>query len=140
MTKLVRWNPYRSSIFNEVDRLFENSASNTNTHWNVAIDVLENEDVYTIKASVPGLAADDLDLTLEDNVLTIKGEIQAEESEENEQFHIRERRYGRFSRSVRFPVNVDADNVEATYENGILTLSVPKAEEVKPRKIAVKAS
>ena len=142
MTKLVRWNPYRTTLFDEFDRLFDSAVSKSPaaSNWGVAIDVIENDDAYVVKATVPGLTADDLDLTLEDNVLTLKGEIKADEAVENAQYHVRERRYGSFSRRVRFPVAVNSDNVEATYENGILTLSVPKVEEVKPRKIEVKVN
>lgn len=142
MTKLVRWNPYRTSIFDEFDRLFDTSLSNVNapSNWGLAIDVIENEDAYMVKATVPGINVDDLDLTLEDNVLTLSGEIKSDEESENGQYHVRERRYGSFSRRVRFPVAVNSDNIEATYDNGILTLNVPKAEEVKPRKIQVKVS
>lgn len=141
MNNLVRWNPYRLNIFDEFDRLFESLPMQaTNTSWGVAIDVMETDDHYMVKASVPGLSADDLDLTIEDNVLTLRGEVKEDETTENGQYHVRERRYGTFSRRVRFPVAVNADSVEATYENGILTLSVPKAEEVKPRKIEVKVN
>lgn len=140
MTKLIRRNPYRTSIFNEFDRLFDMTPAQAANNWSIAIDVTENEDAYAIKASVPGLNVEDIDITLEDNVLTLKGELQKEETAEGEQYHIRERRYGSFSRRVRFPVAVNSDSVEATYENGILTLNVPKAEEVKPRKIEVKVS
>ncbi|MEM7332769.1 MAG: Hsp20/alpha crystallin family protein [Chloroflexota bacterium] len=142
MTKLVRWNPYRTSIFDEFDRLFDASFSKSTptSNWSVAIDVVENDDAYIIEASVPGIAADDLDVTLEDNVLTLKGEVKSEEASENTQYHVRERRYGSFSRRVRFPVAVNGENIAATYENGILTLNVPKAEEVKPKKIEVTVS
>ncbi len=144
MTRLVRWNPIRQqmNLFNEFDRLFERSALSYRPaeNWGLALDVAENEDGYTIKASVPGINPDDLDITLEDNVLTIKGDVQNDEEIEKEQYHIRERRYGRFSRSIKFPVMVNSDNVSAAYDKGVLTLAVPKAEEVKPKRIAIKAS
>jgi HSP20 family protein len=143
MTKIVRWNrvdPF--SLFNEFDRFFEKplSRSFSNQGWGLAVDVAENEDGYIVKASVPGINPDELEITLEDNVLTLKGEVSADEEINEDQYHVRERRYGSFSRSVRFPVAVNGDDVEATYENGILTLNVPKAEEVKPRRIAIKNS
>ena len=108
--------------------------------WNLALDVAEKGDVFTVKASLPGISPDDLNVTLEDNVLTIQGEVKEDELIEENSYHIRERRYGSFSRSVRFPVPVEGEKVEAEYENGVLTLSIPKAEAVKPKRIAVKAN
>ncbi|PID86883.1 MAG: heat-shock protein Hsp20 [Chloroflexi bacterium] len=134
MKTLVRWNPTRT-IFDEMDRFFEESTP-TRT-WNLPLDVIENEDGYVIKASIPGVNVDDLDVVLEDNVLTIKAEVEAEEVTENEQFHIRERRSGSFSRSLRFPVDVNGNDISANYSNGVLNLNVPKAEEVKPKQINV---
>lgn len=141
MTTLVRWNPSRS-LFNEFDRFFNTPAVNWEAPraWGLPLDVTENEDAYVVKASVPGVSAEDLDVTLEDNVLTIKGEIAADEKVEDVRYHIRERRFGSFSRSLRFPVDVNADGVEASYVNGVLTLNVPKAEEVKPKQITVKVN
>jgi HSP20 family protein len=104
----------------------------------VAVDVLENEDGYTVNASVPGINTDDIEVTLEKNVLTIKGEIEADEEVEKEQYHVRERRFGSFSRNIRFPVDVNVNSIEASYEHGVLTLVVPKADEVKPKRITVK--
>lgn len=141
MSTLIRWNPVRRSLFNEFDRLFETpSRGQFPNNWGLALDVAETDDGYTVKASVPGLNADDIEITLEDNVLTIKGEVKEDEEITKENYHIRERRFGSFSRSVRFPVLVNSGEVDATYENGVLTLSVPKAEEVKPKRITVKAN
>lgn len=134
MTTLVRWNP--STLFNEFDRLMENAPRNRTL--TVALDVAENEDGYVVVATIPGVNAEDIEIVLEDGVLSIKGEIPSNNLINDEQYHIRERRFGKFSRSIRFPADVDADNIEATYENGVLTLAVPKVEEVKPRRIAVK--
>lgn len=141
MTTLVRWNPTRS-LFNEFDRLFnaQTGAWDMPQTWGLALDVIENEDGYTVKASVPGITPDNLNVTLEDNVLTIKGEIAADENVEDAHYHLRERRYGSFSRSLRFPVDVNAEAIEATYQNGVLSLDVPKAEEVKPKQISIKVS
>ena len=100
----------------------------------------EKDDAFVVKASIPGINADDLEITLSDNVLTIKGEIKADEDIEEEQYHVRERRYGSFMRSVTLPTPVDADAVEATYEHGVLTLTVPKAEEAKPKRIAIRSN
>lgn len=147
MTTLVRWNPMREmmSLRNEMNRLFEQMFDGgslaqwqPSTSWSLAVDVVENDDAFIVTVSVPGISPDDLDITITDNVLTIKGEYKADETIEEEKYHIRERRYGSFGRSISLPVSVNGDAVDANYENGVLTLTVPKAEEVKPRRIAVK--
>ena len=153
MANIVRWNPMREAaeLMNEFDRVLEypllrqrwGMPLRTNEvvgSWNLALDVAEKGDVFTVKASLPGISPDELNVTLEDNVLTIQGMTQEDETIEENSYHIRERRYGSFSRSVRFPVPVEGDKVEAEYENGVLTLSIPKAEAVKPKRIAVKAN
>ena len=153
MANIVRWNPMREAaeLMNEFDRVLEypllrsrwGMPLRTNEvvgSWNLALDVAEKGDVFTVKASLPGISPDDLNVTLEDNVLTIQGETKEDETIEEGNYHIRERRYGSFSRSVRFPVPVEGDKVEAEYENGVLTLTIPKAEAVKPKRIAVKAN
>lgn len=146
MANLTRWNPMREmmSLRDEMDRLIEQTFSGgslgpwqSSTNWDLALDVAENDDAFIVTASVPGMKPDDLDITITDNVLTIKGEYKADETIEKEQYHIRERRYGSFGRSITLPVTVNADAVDANYENGVLTLTVPKAEEVKPRRITV---
>ena len=153
MANVVRWNPMREAaeLMNEFDRVLEypllrqrwGMPLRTNEvvgSWGLALDVAEKGDVFTVKASLPGISPDDLNVTLEDNVLTIQGEAKEDQTIEENSYHIRERRYGSFSRSVRFPVPVEGDKVEAEYENGVLTLTIPKAEAVKPKRIAVKAS
>jgi len=147
MSTLVRWNPIRNrmNLYNEFDRMmsemnnmFDWDAPSIASDWKLALDVVENEDGYTVKASIPGINSDDIDITLENDVLTIKAETQSDETTENTKYHLRERRFGSFSRSLRFPVSVNGDAVEAKYENGVLTLGIPKAEEVKPKRISVK--
>ncbi len=149
MTKIVRWNPvhHPADLFNEFDRLFGRPTQTQRPlsyrqaeNWGLALDVAENEDGYIVKASVPGINPDDLEITLEDNVLTVKGEVENDEQFEKEQYHLRERRYGRFSRSIKFPVMVNGDSVNANYNMGILTLDIPKAEEVKPKRITINAN
>ena len=143
MTTLVRWNPVRRrpSLINEFDRLFETPAMwQAPRNLGVALDVTEKDDVYAVKASVPGLNPDDIEITLEDNTLTIQGEFKSEEESEDSQYHLREIRTGSFSRTVKFPVLVNAEAVEAQYEHGVLTLTVPKAEEVKPKRIGIKVN
>ncbi|MCB8944827.1 MAG: Hsp20/alpha crystallin family protein [Ardenticatenaceae bacterium] len=148
MNRLLRWNPTREMMTfrNEFDRLFENFLDlpqlqeNRGLDWGLALDVAENDQAYTIKASVPGVNPDDIDITLSDNVLTIKGEFKEEKNVEEEKYHLRERRFGSFGRSLTLPVAVNAEAVEANYDNGVLTLTVPKAEEVKPKRITIKAN
>lgn len=153
MSKLVRWNPMREvgDLFNEFDRVFDSPAyrarmgmpmrtSDIVGSWSLALDVAEKGDTFTVKASLPGIDPQDLNVTLEDNVLTVQGEIKEDETIEEETYHIRERRFGSFSRSLRFPVPVNASQIEAAYENGVLTLTVPKAEEVKPKRIEIKSA
>ncbi|MCL4262695.1 MAG: Hsp20/alpha crystallin family protein [Anaerolineae bacterium] len=140
MTKIVRWNRVDpTNLFEEFDRVLNRPALRWGNEWSVALDVAENEDGYVVKANLPGITVDDVELTLEDNVLTIKGELKAEETIEEGQYHVRERRTGSFSRSVRFPVLVNSTAVTANFENGVLSLHVPKAEEVKPKRIEIKA-
>ncbi len=142
MTQVVRFNRVRpATIFDEFERLFERPFSRPETtHWSIAIDVSETDEGYLVEASLPGIAVDDLEITLEDGVLTIEGEVETEEESEDVNYHVRERRYGKFGRSVRFPTMVNGDEVEANYKDGILSLNVPKAEEVKPRRIEIKTS
>ncbi len=142
MTQIVRMNRVRPlDIVNEFERLFERPFDfSMQRTWNVAVDVAENEDGYIVKASLPGINIDDLDITFEDNVLTLKGEMKLDENINEEDYVIQERRYGQFVRSIRFPTAVDSNKIEATYENGVLTLQVPKMEEVKPKHIEVKVS
>lgn len=142
-----RWDPFREMMVlrNPVDRVVDGELalapeSWKSFNWSVALDVVESEDEYLVKASVPGINPEDLEITYEDNRLTIKGEVK-EESEVNEaRYHLRERRYGSFSRSIKMPTGIDSDKIEANYEKGVLELHLPKIEEVKPKKIAIKTS
>ncbi|MBK8900334.1 MAG: Hsp20/alpha crystallin family protein [Anaerolineaceae bacterium] len=147
MNTMIRWNPFgeMARMRNEIDRLFEDAFNapagkwDRSTVWGFPLDVTENDETFTVKAAVPGMNPDDLDITISDSVLTIKGETRSEESREDERVHLRERRFGSFMRSISLPTPVESDNVDATYENGVLTLNIPKAEAVKPKRISVKA-
>ena len=139
--RLVRWNPTRDIVEmqTQMDRLmdsFFNEPDNTE-RFGLAVDVAENDDIFTITAALPGVNADDLHITLDKDVLTIQGETKVEEMQEGTRYHLRERRYGAYSRSLRFPVPVNGDAIEADYDEGVLTVRVPKAEVVKPKRIAV---
>ena len=142
--KIVRWNPLYNQMrmannFDRyVDRQMNWPATNMDVNLGLALDVAETEDGFVVKASVPGINPDDVEIMFEDDSLTIKGEIKEDETIAEDAYHIRERRYGSFGRSIRFPVNVNVEAIEATYDNGVLVLNVPKVEEVKPKRIEVK--
>lgn len=107
--------------------------------WSLPLDVVENEDEFVVKASIPGIQPDELDITFTNHTLTIKGEVKREEDIEESRYHLRERRYGRFERSIYLPTDVEADKIEASYNAGVLSLRLPKSEEVKPKRIAIKS-
>jgi len=102
------------------------------------IDITEDTKAITVKAEMPGLDTKDLDITLENGLLTIRGEKTEEKKEEDKYYHRVERRYGGFCRTMRLPVEVKSDKIDATYKNGILTIVLPKAVEVKPEITHVK--
>ena len=147
MNALTRWDPVREiqSMRNLMDRFFEESFMDAPRLWSrsletfaPALDVMEDSDAYTVTASVPGVDPEAIDVTLTENVLTIKGETKSEEEKKEANYHLRERRFGRFSRSITLPTPVDADHIEATQENGVLTLRLPKVESAKPKRIEIK--
>jgi HSP20 family protein len=133
-----------------MDRLFEDSfvqpswtalarrpGGPTTGEWRLPLDVYTTPEEVVIIANVPGASADSVEITFESDVLTIKGELPA--PLENVDYVMQERRSGQFSRSLTFNVPVKAENIEATFENGLLTVIVPKAEEIKPKTIKVQA-
>lgn len=147
MATLNRWTPFDEvlSLRDAMQRLFEDSivapstsSLRTGNLPNIDLNVHERADAFVVEACVPGLRPEDLDLTLQDNVLTISGEIHSVQQPEGTTTHRTERRYGRFTRSIALPTQVKGDAVNAVLEHGILRLEIPKAEEVKPRKIAVR--
>ena len=149
MTELVRWDPFRqmSALRSELDRYFEEPFLRTPSIWqhegvafSLALDVAENDDEFLVKASLPGVSPDEIEVTLNENTLTISGKMTREEEREDTNYHLRERRFGSFARSITLPTPVDADKVEAVNENGVLTLKLPKVESAKPRKISVKTT
>jgi HSP20 family protein len=145
---LIRWDPFRDvlSLRDAMDRLFEESwvrpfrawPLGTNGSLTVPVDMYETDDSLVVSAAVPGLKPEDVDITISGNVLTIKGEFKAEEKGKRGSVHFQERRYGRFQRSVSLPSIVDTEAVEATFENGILKVTLPKTEEARPKQIPVK--
>ena len=106
--------------------------------WVPAFDVVEDEKAFVVTAEIPGIDMKDLDVSLSDGILTVKGEKKNEEEEKRENYHRIERRYGSFHRSFRIPGEIDTDKLDATYKDGILKLVMPKGEASKPKKIKVK--
>ncbi len=146
MAKLIRFDPLREleTLHHAMDDLFDNSFSDRRRMWSqsmsMPLDVVEHDDAYLIKASLPGINPDDLEVTFENNVLTIKGVISEQEETESARYHLRERRFGEFSRSVSLPTSIDDNGIEADYEAGVLTLRLPKSEEAKPKRISVRSN
>jgi HSP20 family protein len=141
MATLVRWDPFRevTSLRDEVNRLFSRTLGDGQggSVWSPPVDVFDNKDAIVLKAELPGLGPDDIDIEVDDNVLTIKGERKFEEKVEEGRYYRLERAYGSFSRSLTLPQGVKADEISANFEGGVLEVRVPKADEVKPRKITV---
>jgi HSP20 family protein len=106
--------------------------------WGLALDVAEKDDEFVVKASIPGIDPDELEITYTNDTLSIKGEIKEEKDTEESNYHLRERRYGAFHRSVLLPSLIDSNKIEASYDKGVLMLRLPKAEEVKPKRIPIK--
>jgi HSP20 family protein len=155
MSYLTRWQRPDLSVWpgfgrffglrNELDRLFEPLAefargSQLLRAWNPAIDLYEDKDNVTVKAELPGLKKEDIDVSLHDGVLSISGERKSEEKFENAETYRAERFVGRFQRPVTLPSPVSADKVQAQYKDGILTVTLPKTEEAKPKQIEVNVS
>jgi len=107
--------------------------------WAPAIEVFEKEDKFVVKAEIPGMKEEDIDISVVGDTLTIKGEKKAEAEVKEEDYYCCERSYGSFYRSIALPSDVEANKIEANYEDGVLEVSLPKAPEVKPKKVAVSA-
>lgn len=151
MNELTRWNKpgltKSRSLFSEFEQMMDDMMRLTGRQftdrpaaWGLAVDVAENDDEFTVQASLPGVDPSDIDITLEDNILSIAGEVKEEEEIEGKAYHIRERRYGQFRRSISLPTRVEVEAIEADYADGVLTVHVPKAEDVKPKKISIKSA
>lgn len=148
MTKIIRRNPYREMMIlrNAMDRLVDSDSLDMRArlqprNWGLALDVSEKEDAFLVEASLPGFDPENLEITYDSNVLTIKAEIKEDEEKEDEQrrYYMRERRYGNFCRSLSLPSTIDAGAIVANFEAGVLTLTLPKVEEAKPKRIEVKS-
>jgi HSP20 family protein len=105
--------------------------------WAPAFDVKETKENIVVTTEIPGLSAQEVEVTLSGDMLTIKGEKKHEKEEKDESYHLLERRYGSFSRSIRLTTDVDAKNVEASHKEGVLTISLPKSEKAKEKQIKI---
>jgi len=144
MTMLTRWDPFRelNVMQDRLSRLFQDYAPRgeqdlTAGNFVPPVDIYEDEQGITVKAELPGIDPKDVDVQVENNVLTIKGERKLEREEKEENFHRIERRYGSFVRSFTLPPTVDTDTVKADYENGVLKVHLAKRAEAKPKQIKV---
>lgn len=143
---LVRRNPSVAlDMPNLVDRVFNDfwrtplmNWDEDSTVWSPRVDVRETKDAYEVLADLPGLDKKDINISLHDNVLTVKGERKSEDKKEDENQHYYERAYGSFSRSFRLPEKVQDKDIKAEYKDGVLRITLVKAEEAKPRLIEIK--
>jgi HSP20 family protein len=142
---LIRWNPFREvvGLQQDVNKLLEGftrrmSPAEPNALWSPVVDIYEDDGSYVLKAELPGLAKDDVELLIENRTLTLRGERKMEKEVKQEDFHQIERSYGRFVRSFTLPAFVDEGKIVATFKEGILEIVLPKAEEVKPKLIEIK--
>ena len=122
-----------SSLQDELDRLFESPL----TGWAPALDVHEDKDSFIVRTELPGLQREDIEVSLHDGALVISGERRAEKVAEGVEIHRQERYYGKFQRALTLPTPVAADKIKAQYRDGVLTVTLPKVEEAKPKKIDV---
>ena len=143
MTNLVRWDPF--DLHQTMDRLFEQGFTRprrllpVELEASFPLEVAESEDAVEVKASLPGAKPEEVDISVSNNVLTIKAEHREATEEKKKDFHRREIRYGAYHRALTLPAKVDADHAEAKFEGGMLSLRLPKAEAVRPKRIEVKS-
>ena len=149
MSNLTRWEPTSefTTLRDAMDRLFDDAFTrpfsltrNGGSTWaSLPVDMYQTNDDVVVKAVVPGFRPDQVQISITGDVLTIRGQVNHEEDQKEKAWHIREHRFGSFERSVGLPVNVVSDKATAEFENGVLTITLPKADEVKPKTITIKA-
>lgn len=145
MSNITRWEPFQelTTMRKDMDRLFDEffaMPNSTKTGWNTPmVDMYQTENEVVVKATLPGLEPEDLDIQITGDLLTLRGEVRQTNVEEDVKYHLREHRYESFSRSLTLPAPVVADKSNAEMKNGVLILTLPKAEEAKPKVITVKA-
>jgi HSP20 family protein len=152
MTRTMRWDPFQDlrSAQDEMAQMSPMLAHALGLHaqqgnertmtsaWAPALDISERKDAYLVNVELPGLKPEDLDITMEDGLLTIQGERHFAHDSSEQQFHRVERRYGAFRRSITLPAHAMAEGIQASFEDGVLQILVPKAEEAKPKRIQVR--
>jgi HSP20 family protein len=147
--ELMEWRPFReiSRLRREMDRLWDDyfgpgrrALKPMEAEFAPAVDVKETAEAVVVKAEVPGIDAKDINISVTGDVLTIKGEKKSEREEKEESYHLVERSYGAFSRSLVLPAAVNLDKIEANYDKGVLTVTCPKKEEIKPKAIEIKTT
>ncbi len=144
--ELTPWRPFGElgTLRREMDRLWDSFfgerplARMWEREWAPSLDVSETKDNFVVKAEVPGIDAKDIDISLTGDVLTIRGEKKQEREEKEEDYHLLERSYGSFSRSIRLPAEVESTKIKASYKNGILRVTLPKSEKVKAKEVRIK--
>ena len=144
---MMRWEPFREmmSLRNAMDRLFEEGVVRPVRLWpelergELSLDMYQTANDLIIKAALPGVKPEEVDISITGDMLTIKGEHKVEQEAKQENYFYKERRSGTFSRSVIIPVQVKSEETDAVFENGVLTLTLPKTEAVKPKQIKVKS-
>lgn len=149
MSTIIRWNPLRemAAMQSAMDRMFNDTWRNFGWNdaelggFNLPLDINETDRDYTVTTDLPGINADNIHVKFQDGVLLIEAELPEQTvQKEGERSLLKERRWGKFSRSVRLPQQVNSNAVEASFQDGVLTLTLPKAEEVQPRLIPIKAN
>ena len=146
MSNLTRWEPVREmmTLREAMDRLFDDAFTRPinlrDGGWSApAVDMYQTDDEVVVRVALPGFKADEVQINVTGDVLTLRGELKQQEEKKERAWHIREHRWGSFERSIALPTEVTADKAVADFENGVLTITLPKAEEVKPKTISVKA-
>ena len=145
---LVRWEPRRSltrDFFDDFFTMMETPSRNQRSwfdggRWAPAVDLVDKQDKLLAKVELPGVDKKDVKLSLNNNILTIQGEMNKEEETKNEDYYYRERAYGTYSRNISLPTEIDKEKIKAKFKNGILEITMPKKPEVKPKEITVEAA
>jgi HSP20 family protein len=139
---IIRWDPFRemTQAQSQFSKLVDQVWGGRQESWLPAIDVFDTKEAVVLKAELPGMDPDDIQIEVEDNVLTLKGERRFEEEVDEERYYRVERRYGSFQRSLALPQGMQAAAISAGYEDGVLTITVPKVEAEKPKRIEIRAT
>jgi HSP20 family protein len=152
MSNLTRWNPRSDLEVTDFFRPFESLMNDLWRNWPTrfegegmgamlrpAMDVVEDDNTLTVRLDLPGMSPEDVNVEVENNTLTVSGEMGDTMEKEGERYHYRERSYGSFQRSIRLPNTIDTEDIDANFENGVLNITMPKRHEAKPKQIAVKS-